>query len=214
MEVGNCTILSEFILVGFSEDPLWQLILTEIFLMLRLITMSGNMTMVILIHIDSHLHILMYFFIGNISFLDFWYTSVYIPQILAICVSENKCISLAGCAAQLFFNYLAAYTDCYLLAPMAYDSLVTNRNPLVYSSIMSNSLCTGLVAASYIGGSLNAVAHIANNFHLNFCGKNIIDHYFCDGTTLAKMSCIDTQVYEKSPGVWWASRYSPAFLPS
>ncbi|KAL2806096.1 olfactory receptor 9G4 isoform 1 [Daubentonia madagascariensis] len=197
MEVGNRTILTEFILVGFSADPRWQLILFGIFLILYLATLSGNMTLVILIRIDSRLHTPMYFFIGNLSFLDFWYTSVYTPKILANCVSEDKRISLAGCAAQFFFSCVAAYTECYLLAAMAYDRHVAVCNPLLYSSTMSTSLCTGLVAGSYTGGFMNAIAHTANTFRLHFCGKNIIDHFFCDAPPLVKMSCTDTKVYEK-----------------
>ncbi|XP_022363395.1 olfactory receptor 9G4 [Enhydra lutris kenyoni] len=197
MEAGNRTILTEFILVGFSANPQWQLILFGIFLVLYLMTLSGNMTLVILIRIDSRLHTPMYFFIGNLSFLDFWYTSVYTPKILANCVSEDKRISLAGCGAQLFFSCVVAYTECYLLAAMSYDRYAAICNPLLYSSSMSRSLCTGLVAGSYIGGFLNAIAHTTNTFRLSFCGKNIIDHFFCDAPPLVKMSCTDTHVYEK-----------------
>ena len=197
MEIGNHTILTEFILLGLSSDPKWQLILFGIFLMLYLITLSGNMTLVILILIDSHLHTPMYFFIGNLSFLDFWYTSVYTPRILATCISEGKRMSLAGCGAQLFSSCVVAYSECYLLAVMAYDRHMAICNPLLYSSSMSPSLCTGLVAGSYIGGFLNAVAHTANTFRLSFCGKNIIDHFFCDAPPLVKMSCTDTKVYEQ-----------------
>ena len=197
MEIGNHTILTEFILLGLSSDPKWQLFLFGIFLMLYLITLSGNMTLVILIHIESHLHTPMYFFIGNLSFLDFWYTSVYTPRILATCISEDKRMSLAGCGAQLFFSCVVAYSECYLLAVMAYDRHMAICNPLLYSSSMSPSLCTRLVAGSYIGGFLNAVAHTANTFRLSFCGKNIIDHFFCDAPPLVKMSCTDTKVYEQ-----------------
>ena len=197
MEIGNHTILTEFILLGLSSDPKWQLILFGIFLMLYLITLSGNMTLVILIHIESHLHTPMYFFIGNLSFLDFWYTSVYTPRILATCISEDKRMSLAGCGAQLFFSCVVAYSECYLLAVMAYDRHMAICNPLLYSSSMSPSLCTRLVAGSYIGGFLNAIAHTANTFRLSFCGKNIIDHFFCDAPPLVKMSCTDTKVYEQ-----------------
>ncbi|KAM9767660.1 olfactory receptor 9G4 [Dama dama] len=197
MEIGNHTILTEFILLGLSSDPKWQLILFGIFLMLYLITLSGNMTLVILIRIDSHLHTPMYFFIGNLSFLDFWYTSVYTPRILATCISEDKRMSLAGCGAQLFFSCVVAYSECYLLAVMAYDRHMAICNPLLYSSSMSPSLCTRLVAGSYIGGFLNAIIHTANTFRLSFCGKNIIDHFFCDAPPLVKMSCTDTKVYEQ-----------------
>ncbi|ELW48433.1 olfactory receptor 9G4 [Tupaia chinensis] len=197
MDVENHTILTEFILLGFSGDSQQQLILFGIFLTLYLITLSGNMTLVILIRIDSRLHTPMYVFIGSLSFLDFWYTSVYTPKILAICISEDKRISLAGCGAQFFFSCVVAYTECYLLAVMAYDRHVAICNPLLYSGIMSTSLCTRLVAGSYIGGFLNAIAHTANTFRLSFCGNNIIDHFFCDVLPLVKMSCTDTQVYEK-----------------
>ncbi|XP_062053897.1 olfactory receptor 9G4-like [Lepus europaeus] len=197
MEEGNRTFLTEFILVGFSADPRWQPILFGVFLMLYLLTMSGNVTLVILIWMDSRLHTPMYFFIGGLSFLDFWYTSVYIPKIMAICVSEDKRISLAGCGAQFFFSCVVAYTECYLLAAMAYDRRAAICNPLLYSGIMSTSLCAWLVAGSYIGGFLNAIAHTANTFRLHFCGANIIDHFFCDVLPLVKMSCTDTRDYVK-----------------
>uniref|UniRef100_A0A452EHG7 Olfactory receptor n=1 Tax=Capra hircus TaxID=9925 RepID=A0A452EHG7_CAPHI len=173
MEVGNSTLLTEFILLGLSTDPQWKLTLFGIFLMLYLITLSGNMSLVVLIHIDSCLHTPMYFFI------------------------EDKHMSLAGCGAQFFFSCAVTYTECYLLAAMAYDRHMAICNPLLYSSTMSPSLCTRLVAGSYIGGFLNAIAHTANTFRLSFCGKNIIDHYFCDVPPLVKMSCTDTKVYEQ-----------------
>ena len=197
MEVGNHSILNEFILLGLSTDPQWKLTLFGIFVILYLITLSGNMSLVILIHIDSCLHTPMYFFIGNLSFLDFWYTSAYTPKILVTCVSEDKHMSLAGCGARFFFSCAVTYTECYLLAAMAYDHHMAVCNPLLYSSSMSPSLCTRLVAGSYIGGFLNAIAHTANTFRLSFCGKNIIDHFFCDAPPLVKMSCTDTKVYEQ-----------------
>ncbi|XP_004869936.1 olfactory receptor 9G4 [Heterocephalus glaber] len=197
MDLGNHTALTEFILLGISADPHWQLIMFAIFLMLYLATMAGNLTLVVLIRIDPRLHTPMYFFIGSLSFLDFWYTSVYTPKILANCFSEDKRISLAGCGAQFFFSCFAAYTECYLLSAMAYDRYMAIGSPLLYSGIMSTTLCTGLIAGSYTGGLLNAMAHTANTFRLSFCGQNIIDHFFCDVLPLVKMSCIDTRVYVK-----------------
>ncbi|XP_071473023.1 olfactory receptor 9G4-like [Marmota flaviventris] len=195
MEIGNRTILNEFILLGISADPQWQVILFVIFLVIYLLTLSGNMTLIFLIKIDARLHTPMYYLIGSLSFLDFWYTSVYTPKILAICISEDKRISLAGCGAQFFFSCLAAYTECYLLAAMSYDRHAAICNPLLYSGTMSASVCIGLVAGSYIGGFLNAIAHTANTFRLSFCGNNVIDHFVCDVLPLVKMSCTDTRVY-------------------
>ncbi|XP_036621169.1 olfactory receptor 9G4-like [Trichosurus vulpecula] len=197
VEVGNRTTLTEFILMGFSADPQMQLVIFTAFLALYLVTLAGNMTLIILIRIDSRLHTPMYFFIACLSFLDFWYTSVYTPKILAICISQDNRISLAGCGAQLFFSCAMAYSECHLLASMAYDRYVAICNPLLYAAAMSRSLCVGLVAGSYLAGILNATAHTANTFRLKFCGKNIIDHFLCDALPLAKMSCTDTQVYEK-----------------
>uniref|UniRef100_A0A8C9QIN8 Olfactory receptor n=1 Tax=Spermophilus dauricus TaxID=99837 RepID=A0A8C9QIN8_SPEDA len=195
MEVGNRTVLTEFILVGISADPRWQLILFVTFLMLYLLTMAGNMTLVILIKIDARLHTPMYYLLGNLSFLDFWYTSVYTPKILANCFSEDRRISLAGCGAQFFFSCVAVYTESYLLASMAYDRYVAICHPLLYSGTMSSSVCNRLVVGSYIGGFLNAIAHTANTFRLSFCGNNVIDHFLCDVLPLVKMSCTDTRVY-------------------
>ncbi|XP_048216836.1 olfactory receptor 9G4-like [Perognathus longimembris pacificus] len=197
MEVENRTILTEFILLGFSTDPHWQWILFGIFLIIYLLTLSGNMTLVILIRIDSRLHTPMYFFIGGLSFLDFWYTSVYTPKILVNCVSEDKRISLAGCGAQFFFSCVAAYTECYLLSSMSYDRYVAICNPLLYSATMSASVCMRLISGSYLGGVLNAIAHTANTFRLSFCGENVIDYFFCDVLPLIKKSCTDTRVYGK-----------------
>ncbi|KAM5186044.1 olfactory receptor 9G4-like [Callospermophilus lateralis] len=194
MEIGNRTVLNEFILLGISADPQWQLILFVIFLVIYLLTLSGNMTLVFLIKIDAQLHTPMYYLIGSLSFLDFWYTSVYTPKILAICVSEDKRISLAGCGAQFFFSATVAYTECYLLAAMSYDRHAAICNPLLYSGTMSASVCIGLVAGSYIGGFLNAIAHTANTFRLSFCGNNVIDHFLCDVLPLVN-SCTDTRIY-------------------
>ncbi|KAM4845619.1 olfactory receptor 9G4-like [Thomomys bottae] len=197
MEMDNRTVLTEFILLGFSTDPHWQLLLFGIFLVIYLLTLSGNATLVILIWFDSRLHTPMYFFIGGLSFLDFWYTSVYTPKLLVNCVSEDKRISLAGCGAQFFFSCVSAYTECYLLSSMAYDRYVAIFNPLLYSATMSTSICTRLISGSYIGGFLNAIAHTANTFRLSFCGDNVIDYFFCDVLPLVKKSCTDTRVYGK-----------------
>ncbi|XP_072494310.1 olfactory receptor 9G4-like [Notamacropus eugenii] len=174
-----------------------QLVYFGAFLVLYLVTLAGNMTLIILIRIDSRLHTPMYFFAGSLSLLDFWYVSVYTPKILATCISEDKRITLAGCGAQFFFSAAVAYIECYLLAAMAYDRYAAICNPFLYSAAMSRSVCVGLVAGSYVGGFLNVIAHTANTFRLKFCGRNIIDHFFCDAPPLVKMSCTDTKVYEK-----------------
>ncbi|XP_048216648.1 olfactory receptor 9G4-like [Perognathus longimembris pacificus] len=213
MEVGNRTVLTEFILLGFSGNRQMQLILFSLFLLLYLATMSGNMTLVVLILIDSRLHTPMYFFIGNLSLLDFWYPSVYSLRILFTCLSKDKRLSIPGCAAQFFFSCVAVYTECYLLTAMSYDRYVAICSPLLYSAKMSTSLCSGLVIGSYVGGLLNGMAHTANTFRMSFCGDNTIDHFFCDVLPLIEKVCTDTRTYVKIISIMDAITVISCLLP-
>ncbi|XP_007444285.1 olfactory receptor 9G4-like [Python bivittatus] len=197
MEVeGNQTLVTDFVLVGFTTDPLLRIILFVVFLASYTLTLTGNLGLMALIYLDSRLHTPMYFFVGSLSFLDVWYSSVYTPRILYDCVSKNNHMSLAGCAAQLFFSAGLAYSECFLLAFMAYDRFVAICNPLLYTTAMPKKLCVQLVVGSYVAGFANAIAHISNTFRLHFCGNNVINHYFCDVLPLLKMSCDDIGVYE------------------
>nr|XP_020647974.1 olfactory receptor 9G4-like [Pogona vitticeps] len=192
---GNCTQLTSFVLVGFTTDPILRITFFLLFLISYTLTLTGNLGLITLIYLDSCLHTPMYFFVANLSFLDVWYTSVYTPRILSDCISENKVISLAGCTAQFFFSAGLAYSECFLLAIMAYDRYVAICNPLLYATAMSKKLCIQMVIGSYIGGFANAIVHTGNTFRLRFCGNNVINHYFCDAPPLMNMACEDTQVY-------------------
>uniref|UniRef100_A0A8D1CI87 Olfactory receptor n=1 Tax=Sus scrofa TaxID=9823 RepID=A0A8D1CI87_PIG len=188
MERSNHTV-TDFILVGFTTDAVMQLVLFVVFLCVYAVTMVGNTTLMVLICYDSRLHTPMYFFIGNLSFLDLWYSSVYTPKILVTCISEDKTISFAGCVAQFFFSAGLAYSECYLLAAMAYDRYMAISKPLLYSQAMPIKLCAFLVAASYLGGFINAFIVTKGTFALNFCSNNIIDDFFCDIPPLVKLAC-------------------------
>ena len=157
---------------------------------------AGNASLTVLIGNDSRLHTPMYFFIGNLSFLDLWYSSVYTPKILVTCISEDKSISLTGCAVQFFFSAGLAYSECYLLAAMAYDRYVAISSPLLYAQVMSRRLCICLVIYSYTGGFVNAIILTSNTFTLNFCGGNIIDDFFCDVPPLVKLACDVKETYQ------------------
>ena len=122
----------------------------------------------------------MYFFTGSLSFLDLWYASVYAPQILMTCISDDKRVSFAGCLAQFFFAAGMNCTDCCLLAATASDRYVAVSNPLPYSQATSPWLCASLVAASYFGGFVNSTIVTSKTFTLNFCGNDVIDDFFCD----------------------------------
>uniref|UniRef100_A0A9L0IUE2 G-protein coupled receptors family 1 profile domain-containing protein n=1 Tax=Equus asinus TaxID=9793 RepID=A0A9L0IUE2_EQUAS len=196
MEKSNHTV-TEFILVGFTTDPIIQLVLFVVFLGVYFLTVVGNNTLIMLICNDSQLHTPMYFFIGNLSFLDLWYSSVYTPKILMTCISEDKTISFAGCAAQFFFSAGLAYSDeCYLLATMAYDRYVAISNPLLYAQAMSRRLCICLVMYSYTGGFVSAILLTSNTFTMDYCGDNVIDDFFCDVPPLVKLSCDVKESYQ------------------
>nr|XP_014716891.2 olfactory receptor 9G1-like [Equus asinus] len=186
MERGNHTV-TEFILVGFTTDPVMQLILFVVFLGVYSMTVVGNTTLLMLICNDSRLYTPMYFFIGNLSFLDLWYSSVYTPKILMTCISADKTISFAGCIAQFFFSAGLAYSECYLLAAMAYDRYVAISK--LYSQAMSIKLCVFLVAASYLGGFINSSIITKRTFAMEFCNDNVIDDFFCDLLPLVKLAC-------------------------
>ncbi|XP_008692478.1 olfactory receptor 1013-like [Ursus maritimus] len=195
MERSNHTV-TEFILVGFTTDPVMQLVLFVVFLGVYSLTVVGNTTLIVLICNDSRLHTPMYFFIGNLSFLDLWYSSVYTPKILVTCISEDKSISFAGCLCQFFFSAGLAYSECYLLAAMAYDRYAAISNPLLYAQVMSRRLCICLVIYSYTGGFVNAIILTSNTFTLDFCGDNIIDDFFCDVPPLVKLACDVKESYQ------------------
>ncbi|XP_049635823.1 olfactory receptor 9G9-like [Suncus etruscus] len=188
MERSNHTV-TEFILLGFTTDPVMQLVLFALFLGVYSMTLLGNTTLIVLICNDSRLHTPMYFFIGNLSFLDLWYSSVYTPKILVTCISEDKSISFAGCLCQFFFSAGLAYSECYLLAAMAYDRYMAISRPLVYSQAMSFKLCGLLVAASYFGGFTNSSIITKRIFSLNYCSGNFIEDFFCDLLPLVKLAC-------------------------
>lgn len=196
MDEKNFTRVKEFILLGFTADLWLQRVLFVIFLTIYVVSLSGNITLISLISADSQLHTPMYFFIGNLSFLDLWYSSVYAPQILMTCAAEDKSISFAGCLVQFFFSAGLAYSECYLLAAMAYDRYTAISNPLLYFQAMSSRLCTGLVAVSYFGGFLNSTLITSETFTLSFCGNNVIDDYFCDLPPLVKLACDVKESYQ------------------
>ncbi|XP_015677244.1 olfactory receptor 9G4-like [Protobothrops mucrosquamatus] len=130
------------------------------------------------------------------KFSSIEYSSVYTPRIIYNCLSKNNHISLADCAAQFFFSAGLGWSECFLLAFMAYDRFVAICHPLLYATAMPKKLCVHLVLGAYIVGFVSAIVHTGNTFRLYFCGSNIINHYFCDVPPLGKMACDDTRVYE------------------
>ncbi|KAM5247313.1 olfactory receptor 9I1 [Ctenodactylus gundi] len=192
MAKTNLTSVSEFILTGFTDDPRLKIPLFLVFLSLYLVTLLGNVGMVVLIHMDVQLHTPMYFFLSHLALLDAGYTSVITPQILATLATGRTVIPYGRCAAQFFFFTICAGTECFLLAVMAYDRYVAISNPLRYTVAMGPRICWGLVAGAYVCGASGAILRTTCTFSLSFCEDNQINFFFCDLPPLLKLSCSDT----------------------
>ncbi|XP_037670662.1 olfactory receptor 5AP2 [Choloepus didactylus] len=190
----NQTEVTEFILLGLSENPDLKIILFGLFLLIYMATMLGNLGMIVLIKIDSCLHTPMYYFLSSLSFVDAFYSSSVTPKMLVNLVSENKAISFKGCAAQFYFFGSFLGTECFLLAMMAYDRYAAIWNPLLYPVLMSWRICFFFVATSFLAGFGNAAIHTGMTFRLSFCGSNKINHFYCDTPPLLKLSCSDTHI--------------------
>ncbi|XP_006032305.1 olfactory receptor 1019-like [Alligator sinensis] len=196
MAEGNGSTVTEFFLLGITDDPQMQVIFFVVFLSIYLVNVIGNLGMIILISHDHRLHTPMYVFLWHLSFCDLCYSSAIAPRMLADFLSKERAISFSGCSAQFYFFAAFVDTECYVLAVMAYDRCVAICNPLLYSSAMSKKLCIQLLAGSYIAGMTNAVIHTTATFSLNFCGSNIVNHFFCDVPPLLSLSCSDTHINE------------------
>ncbi|XP_037654118.1 olfactory receptor 13D1-like [Choloepus didactylus] len=194
MEMGNYSKVTEFFLVGFSQYPELQLTLFLLCLIMYLIILLGNSLLIIISILDSHLHTPMYFFLGNLSFLDICYTSSFIPPVLIIIRSQRKSMSFIGCALQMAVSLGLGSTECVLLAMMAYDRYVAICNPLRYPIIMNRVLCVHMATWSWIIGCLNSLVQTVLAMTLPFCGNNVIDHLTCELLALLKLTCSDITI--------------------
>ncbi|NXV52944.1 O1020 protein, partial [Uria aalge] len=190
----NWTIVTEFVFKGFTDRPNLQVTLFAVFLLVYVTTVVGNLGVVAVVWLDPQLQTPMYFFLGNLSFLDLCYSSVVTPKMLLTLLSERKTISFAGCFVQLHFYVASVVVESYLLAVMAYDRYVAICNPLRYPIVMSHKVCVSLLAGSYVVGFFNSVMFTGFALRVSFCGPNIIDHFFCDGPPLSKLACSDMRL--------------------
>ena len=188
--------LQEFVLEGFEGVPQTQALLFALFLALYMVAVLGNLTMIMVITLDTRLHSPMYFFLKNLSFLDLCYSSVIYPKALFDLMSSTKVITFAGCATQFFFFSTMITTEGFLLAVMAYDRFVAICSPLRYPISMRPSVCALLMLGCYCGGSFNSIVQTPLTFSLPFCGSNHIDHFHCDVPPLLKLACADTTINE------------------
>ncbi|XP_058518533.1 olfactory receptor 8B8-like [Ochotona princeps] len=195
MASGNDSSVTEFVLLGLTQQPELQLPLFFLFLGIYVMAVVGNLGLIVLIVLNPHLHTPMYYFLFNLSFVDLSYSCVITPRMLMSFVKKNI-ISYAECMTQLFFFCFFVIDEYYILTCMAYDRYVAICQPLLYKVTMSPQICLVLTAWTYAMGFVGAVAHTGSMLRLNFCEDNIINHYMCDIPPLLPLSCTSTYVNE------------------
>ncbi|KAM4846271.1 olfactory receptor 5D18-like [Thomomys bottae] len=187
---------SIFFLLGFSEYPKLQIPLFMLFLFIYSITIVGNIGMVLIIRINPKLHTPMYFFLSHLSFVDFCYSSTITPKMLVNLLEKGNTISFSGCMVQYYFFAIFVVTESFLLAAMSYDRLVAICHPLLYRVVMSQKLCIVLLVGSYAWGEVCSLVLMCSVQQLSFPHLNIIDHFFCEFSSLLSLSCSDTTVQQ------------------
>ncbi|XP_059570060.1 putative olfactory receptor 2B8 [Alligator mississippiensis] len=192
----HLSAVDEFILLGVSDQPWLELLLFVFILICYILTLLGNVTIIVISQLDPRLHTPMYFFLSNLSFLDLCYSSCLSLLLLVTLLSARKSISWAGCMVQLFIALALGISECMLLAVMAYDRYAAVCHPLRYMTIMSRPLCLLMALGSWLGGLAISLAQTMMTMQLPLCGQNLIDHFFCDQPALIKLACVDTSFME------------------
>ncbi|XP_075823697.1 olfactory receptor 8G50-like [Microtus pennsylvanicus] len=196
MAEDNQSIVTEFTLAGLTDKPELQIPLFLLFLGIYLLTVLGNLGMIILIVLSSHLHTPMYFFLSSLSFIDLCYSTVITPKMLVNFVAKKNVISYQECMTQLYFFIAFIISEGHMLSAMAYDRYVAICNPLLYNVTMSYQICSWMVGGVYSMGFIGATIHTLCMLKVVFCKANKINHYFCDLFPLLEIACSSTFVNE------------------
>ncbi|XP_023968482.2 olfactory receptor 2B2-like [Chrysemys picta bellii] len=196
MGLGNGSSRWEFILMGISDQPHLEMLLFVVFLVLYVLNLVGNLAIIVVLWLEPCLHTPMYFFLSNLSFLDLCYTTSTVPQMLVNMCSTHKSITWAGCVAQLYVSLSLGCTECLLLAVMAYDRYAAICQPLRYTIVMSRRLCMQMAATVWLSGFSNSMLQTILTVRLPRCGRNRVNHFFCEMPALLKLACVDTSSTE------------------
>ncbi|KAM6154559.1 olfactory receptor 6C3-like [Erethizon dorsatum] len=192
----NHTKITEFVLLGISDDPKLQAVIFVFLFVSYILSITGNLTIIILTLLESQLETPMYFFLRNFSFLEITFTSVSIPRFLCSIITKVKTISYNNCLAQLFFFIFLGVSEFFLLTAMSYDRYVAICKPLHYTTIMNKKICMLLVFISCLAGFLMVFPPFMLILTLDFCASNVIDHFSCDYFPILQLSCSDTWLLE------------------
>nr|XP_056720037.1 olfactory receptor 49-like [Euleptes europaea] len=192
----NSTMVREFILSGFTDNRELEIFIFFMLLGTYILTIMGNMVIIVITLVDHHLYTPMYFFLRHFAVLEIGFTTSTIPKALANMAMGHKSISVSGCFIQFFVYFVLGTTEFFLLAVMSVDRYLAICNPLRYSTIMHSQVCSLLVLCSWLGGILLILGPAVVLFQMPFCGSNTINHFFCDNGPLIKLACIDTSLLE------------------
>ncbi|XP_073498490.1 olfactory receptor 6F1-like [Phyllobates terribilis] len=188
----NQTVVTEFILVGFSVQEKTRFFLFLLISTIYVATIAANIFIIVIVMVEKRLHKPMYFFIGGLSFLELWYPSATVPRLIWALKTKKDYISIAGCMIQFYLHFSLGATEMFLLTVMAYDRYVAICNPLRYLVIMSPTSCTVLIIGSWVCAFIAQTGPYLRISTLSFCGGNRINHYYCDFAPLVRLSCSDT----------------------
>ncbi|XP_023042414.1 olfactory receptor 4N5 [Piliocolobus tephrosceles] len=196
METENLTVVTEFILLGLTQSQDAQLLVFVLVLIFYLIILPGNFLIIFTIKSDPGLTAPLYFFLGNLAFLDASYSFIVVPRMLVDFLSEKNVISYRSCITQLFFLHFLGAGEMFLLVVMAFDRYIAICRPLRYSTIMNPRTRYALLLALWLGGFTHSIIQVALILHLPFCGPNQLDNFFCDVPQVIKLACPDTFIVE------------------
>ncbi|XP_048196727.1 putative olfactory receptor 10D3 [Perognathus longimembris pacificus] len=190
----NHTTVTEFLLLGIPHTAGLENVLFVVFLTLYVLTLLGNLLILLAILSSSSLHTPMYFFLGNLSVFDVFFPSVSSPKMMLYLMSHDHRISYQGCVTQLFFFHFLGCTECLLYTVMAYDRFAAICHPLRYTTIMSGRVCSSLTAGAWVGSSVHASVLTFFTFSLPYCGPNQVANFFCDIPVVLCLACADTSL--------------------
>ncbi|XP_054443124.1 olfactory receptor 5L1-like [Pteronotus mesoamericanus] len=196
MKEENCTAVTEFILLGLTDAPELRVLLFMVFLLIYGVMVLGNLGMIALIRVSSRLHTPMYFFLSHLSLVDYCYSTIIVPKMLADLINKDKAISFVGCMVQFYLFCVCGIIEVFLLAVMAYDRFVAICSQLLYMVTMSQNLRMVLVSSCYLGGTVCSLIHLCLALEIPSYRSTVINHFFCDLPPLLSLACSDVTMNE------------------